>query len=94
MVLSTAFLGAVTVQTTNNRGFTPEELAERTVNRIVHISEGLSPEANAQAVVYKDTITAVVISCMKQAINSYKTTLNAELINSGRSDIAQIVNKI
>ena len=33
----------VDVQTTNNRGFTPEEIAERCVDRIVSVSDHADP---------------------------------------------------
>ncbi len=44
-----ATVGNVFVQTTSNRGFTPEEVAERCLDRIVSIAESAAPEVRAQA---------------------------------------------
>ena len=84
----------VKVFTSNNRGFTPEELAERAVEKLVSISETADPMVKAQAMVFKDEVRQLMAFYMYEAIRSYKTTLCAELTKQGRLDMAQIINKV
>ena len=46
----------VEVATTNNRGFTPEEVAQRCVSKIVGISETAPPAIREQAKEYRDAV--------------------------------------
>lgn len=84
----------VKVFTSNNRGFTPEELAERAVEKLVSISETADPMVKAQAMVFKDEVRQLMAFYMYEAIRSYKTTLYAELTKQGHLDMAQIINKV
>ena len=53
---------AVTVETTDNRGFTPEEVAVRCVNRIIGISDNAPPAIRDQANAYRKELEAIVPS--------------------------------
>ena len=46
-------VGSVGVQTTDNRGFTPEETAVRCVNKIIGISDNAHPAIRDQAYAYR-----------------------------------------
>ena len=83
------------VHTTSHRGFTPEELADHSLDKIVSVSASISdPMVKAQAEAYKEHIRGVLVECMKKSINSYKTTLIAELTKAGHEDMAQIIRTI
>lgn len=84
----------VRVLTTSNRGFTPEELAERALDKLLYISDGADPMVKAQAMVYKDQVRKLLAFYMHAAIKSYKTTLCAELTKQGHGDMAQLVTRI
>jgi hypothetical protein len=43
----------VEVHTTENRGFTPEEVASRCADKIIHIGDNSAPEIREQARVFK-----------------------------------------
>ena len=43
----------VDVHTTNNRGFTPEEVAKRCADKIVEVSDKATPEIREQARAFK-----------------------------------------
>lgn len=82
MFMATADLGmGVQVHATSNRGFTPEELAERALDKIIGISEDADPMIRAQAMAYRDKIRDVLVFYMHEAISSYKTTLYTQSIN-------------
>jgi len=84
----------VKVFTTNNRGHTPEELAERALEKLIAISETADPMVKAQAMVFKDHIRDLIIFYMKEAIRSDRTTICAELAKQGHADLARIISKI
>lgn len=84
----------VKVFTTSNRGFTPEELAERALDKLLHISDNADPMVKAQAMVYKEQVRQLLVFYMHAAIKSYKTTLCAELAKQGHGDMAQLVTRI
>ena len=63
-------MGDVVVKTTENRGLSPEELAERAVEQIVGISSSVDPIVRQQAEAFKSRIYHVVLGIIKQAIKS------------------------
>ena len=82
------------VYTTNGRGFTPEEIADRALDKFIHISDTADEMVKAQALVYKEKIRALLVFYMKEAIRSDRTTLSGVLSKQGHSDIAQIIGKL
>ena len=84
----------VKVFATKNRGHTPEELAERAIEKLISISETADPMVKAQAMVFKDHIRELIIFYMKEAIRSDRTTICAELAKQGHADLARIISKL
>ena len=68
-------IGDVVVKTTQNRGLSPEELAERAVDQIVSVSDSVDPIVRQQAEAFKSRIYQVVLGIINQAIKSDRTTL-------------------
>tara|TARA_R100000231_G_scaffold118407_1_gene88527 strand:+ start:29 stop:301 length:273 start_codon:yes stop_codon:yes gene_type:complete len=60
----------VDVHTTNNRGFTPEEVAKRCADKIVEVSDKATPEIREQARAFKEHLEKVIAFYMKEAIKS------------------------
>ena len=54
-------LGDITLATVSNRGFTPEELAERALDRIIHVGGNSHPLIQEQAEAFKDQIRGVLV---------------------------------
>lgn len=86
--------GGVTVETTSHRGFTPEEVASRCVNRIIKVSEGAHPAIREQAEAFKSHIEKIVLFYMKEAIASDRVTLENALSASGNHDIAKLIRSL
>ena len=82
------------VFTTQHRGFTPEELADRALDKLIEVSETADPMVKAQAMVYRERIRQLMVFYMNEAIQSYKTTLCADLTKQGHTDMAQIIKKL
>jgi len=84
----------VEVFTTKNRGHTPEELAERAMEKLISVSETADPMVKAQAMVFKDRIRDLMVFYMREAIRSDRTTVCAELAKQGHADLARIISEI
>ena len=86
-------LGQAWVQATSGRGFTPEELADRAVAKIVSISDAADPAIQAQAHAFKGKVHAVVLHYMKQAVLSEHTTLLNKFIAAGKPELAAFLGE-
>ena len=84
----------VDVVTTQNRGQTPEEVAERCINKIVGISATADPVIRQQAQAYKTQIEQVIIHYMKQAIQSDRTTVYNALLDAGEPKLAELIRRL
>jgi|TARA_A100001015_G_C14877651_1_gene667036 hypothetical protein len=87
-------IGDVKVQTTNNKGLSPEYWTERIMERLISISENATPEVRAQAEAFKDNMTQVVLLYLKQAIASDRATVAGLLQKQGHKDMADIIRRL
>ena len=87
-------VGSVEVRTTNNRGFTPEEVAERCTDKLLHVSEQAPSVIRDQVVAYKQQMTGVIASYMKQAIQSDRTTVYNALTDAGHPELASLIRRL
>ena len=84
----------VDVVTTQNRGQTPEEVAERCINKIVGISATADQVIRQQAHAYKTQIEQVIVHYMKQAIQSDRTTVYNALLDAGEPKLADLIRRL
>ena len=84
----------VEVVTTQNRGHTPEEVAELCINKIVGISTTADPIIRQQAEAFKTQIKQVIIHYMKQAIQSDRTTVYNVLLDAGEPKLADLIRRL
>tara|TARA_R110002020_G_scaffold170100_2_gene359473 strand:+ start:459 stop:749 length:291 start_codon:yes stop_codon:yes gene_type:complete len=87
-------LGNVGVQTTENKGLSPEYWTERIMERLVAVSDNADPMVKAQAEAFKDTIQTVVLLYMKQAILSDRATVAGLLEKQGHKEMANIIRRL
>lgn len=89
-----AFLlgGGVRVETTSNRGFTPEEIANRAVDRIISIGDQTHPAIRDQAQAYKEHIRKTLIFYINEAVRSHNVTLANKLKKAGYSELISILD--
>ena len=87
-------VGSVGVKTTNNRGFTPEEVAELCVDRLLIVSNDAPPAIKDQALAHKDRMKAVIAVYMKQAIQSDRTTVYNAINDAGHKKLAEYIRKM
>lgn len=87
-------VGHFEVRTTNDRGFSVEEVAEDLLNKLIYISNNAPEPIRAQAVAFRNQIRPAIIHYMRQAVRSDRTTLAAELSKQGHHDMAEIIRKL
>jgi hypothetical protein len=84
----------VSVHTTTNRGFTPEEVAGRCVDKLMSVSETAHPLIKEQAKAFKRDMEKVVAYYMREAISSDRTTVYNALVDAGHPDLAEAVRRL
>jgi len=87
-------IGSFMVRTTQERGFTVEEIAEDLLNKLLFISSEAHPAIREQAEAFKHQIRPAIIHYMKQAVRSDRTTLAAEFSKQGHLDMAEIIRRL
>jgi len=87
-------IGNVFVQTTDHRGFTPEEIAERALNKILYIGDKVTPEIGQQARMYQEAIRQVLIKYLQEAQDSERKNVRERLMQMGHHDIADLIGEL
>lgn len=87
-------VGPFVVRTTQERGFTVEEIAEDLLNKLIFISSEAHPVIRDQAEAFRNQIRPVIIHYMKQAVRSDRTTLAADFSKQGHHDMAEIIRRL
>ena len=85
---------SVQIQTTDNRGQTPEEVAERCVNKIIGVSENAHPAIREQAHAYRREMEKIIAIYMRQAIKSDRTTVYNAIKDSGNPKLAEYIRRM
>ena len=86
--------GIVEVQTTQHRGFTPEEVADRCLTKLLSVSDTALPVIRDQAIAYKEHMRAVLVFYMNEAVQSDRTTVNNALLDAGQKDLAEMIRRL
>jgi len=86
-----AEVGAVLVHSVSHRGFTPDELAEQALNKIIYVGDQSHPAIRDQANAYRDHIRAVLTFYMQRAIQSNNTTLANRLREAGHPELVKLL---
>ena len=84
----------VEVHTTNNRGFTPEEVAKRCSDKIVEVGDNAAPEIRDQARAFKAHLVKVIAFYMKEAIKSDRTTVYNAIKDAGYNKLAEHIRRL
>lgn len=84
----------VGVRATNNRGFTPEELASQCAQKIVSVADTAPPAIRDQAIAYQKSVEKLVARYFKQVVLSDRTTVYNALNDAGHADLAELIRKL
>lgn len=81
----------VQVNTTINRGFTPDEVAERCTEKIISVGDQTHPLIRDQAVAFKEHIRGVVSFYIRDAIRNDRHTIAIRLRDAGHPELTTIL---
>jgi len=85
--------GGVKVMTTSGRGFNPEEVAERALDKIIAVGSDSHPAVRAQAEAFKKDIRKVLVQYMKEMVRSHNTTLAHRFKEMGYPELIKLLNE-
>ena len=85
-------IGDVMVMTTEGRGSTPEEVAERALDKILYVGSNAHPAIREQAEAFKDSIRGVLVYYMHEAIRSHNVTLANKFKQAGHPELTAILD--
>jgi hypothetical protein len=88
-----ALLGDIKAMGVSGRGFTPEELADNALDRIISISASADPVIRQQAEAFRNHIRAVLVSYGRQCVKSNHTTIANRLRDAGHPELTQLLEK-
>jgi hypothetical protein len=84
-------LGEVKAMMVSGRGFTPEEVAEMALDKIIYIGANANPIIREQAEAYRTQLREVLVRYMKQAVASHNTTLMNRFRNAGHPELVKLL---
>lgn len=84
-------LGEVKSVAVSGRGFTPEEITEQALSKILHIGGNCHPAIKDQAEAFREQIRSVILSATKQAVKSNHTTLANRFRAAGHPELVKLL---
>jgi hypothetical protein len=88
-----ALLGGIQVVTTEGRGFTPEELTERALDKLIYIGNESHPAIREQALAFRQRMKAVILFYLNEAVTQDRLTLANKLREAGYPDLVELLEK-
>ena len=84
-------VGGVQVQTTSQRGFTPEEVATRCADKLISIGDQSHPAIREQARAFKQQIHSVVAFYIQDAVRNDRHTIAMRLREAGHPELIKVL---
>lgn len=85
-------VGVFKVETADHRGWTPEELAERALDRIIYVGGNSHPAIREQAEAFRANIRAVLVHYLNEAVQSERTTLASKFREAGHPELVKLLD--
>ena len=83
----------IQVFTKDHGGFTPEELAERALDKIIQVGDQSHPLVRDQAIAFRNHIRGVLVFYMNEAVKFDRVTLAHKLRESGHPELIKILEE-
>jgi len=87
-------VGTLAVKTTDHRGHSVNEIADRAVDHIVSISDDAPEPIKVQAYAFKERCRKVIEYYMQEAVNNHMCTIGNKLEQQGHKDLANIIRRL
>jgi hypothetical protein len=88
---SPVILGSVGVATTNGRGWTPDELADRAIEKIIYVGSESHPAIRDQAIAFRGAVRSVIKTYLEEAVNQDRATIAIRLHEAGHSNLVHLL---
>ena len=85
-------VGNVEVLTTQGRGFTPEEIADRALDKIIYVGSSAHPASREQAEAYRESIRNVLVFYLTEAVRSHNVTLANQFTQAGYPELIPLLD--
>ena len=90
--LAAGNVGSVMVMATEGRGFTPEEIAERALDKIIYVGSSAHPAIRDQAEAFRENIRGVLVHYMHEVVRSLNVTLVNKFKQAGHPELIPILD--
>mgnify|MGYP003353411313 CR=1 FL=1 len=88
-----SFLSGIRVETKDFGGFTPEELADRALDKIISVGDQTHPAIREQAHAFREHIRSVLVYYMKEAVKFDRVTLANRLREAGHPELIKLLDE-
>jgi hypothetical protein len=85
-------VGSVMVMSTEGRGFTPEEIADRALDKIIYVGSNAHPAIREQAEAFRESIRGVLVYYLNEAVRSHNVTLVNKFMQAGHPELVPILD--
>lgn len=82
------------VITTDNRGLTPDELAEQCADKILHVSDTAPQEIRDQAVAFRQKLLILLTEYMKRSVRNDRVTVYNAIQEAGHPELAEHIRRL
>lgn len=86
-------ISGIQVATKDYGGFTPEEIAERALDKIISVGDNSHPLVREQAIAFRNHIRVVLIHYMKEAVKFDRVTLANRLREAGHPELIKLLDE-
>ena len=83
----------VQVATTDSRGWSADELAQRAADKIIFVGDQSHPVIQAQARAFKDRVKYVVAFYLKEAVEQDRATIAQRLREAGHPELVHLLGE-
>jgi hypothetical protein len=83
----------IQVATKDFGGFTPEEVAERALDRIIQVGDQSHPLVREQAIAFRNHIREILVFYMNEAVKFDRVTLAHKLREAGRPELIKLLEE-
>ena len=83
----------IQVATKDFGGFTPEEVAERALDKIIQVGDQSHPLVREQAIAFRNHIREVLVFYMNEAVKFDRVTLAYKLREAGHPELIKLLEE-
>ena len=83
----------IQVATKDFGGFTPEEVAERALDRIIQVGDQSHPLVREQAIAFRNHIREILVFYMNEAVKFDRVTLAHKLREAGHPELIKLLDE-